>query len=109
VASPYDEALAEALGDEEGDLGKRLLSGEADDDDRRQAREQLEPLALRRFELAHPIVPREKAIEVDAGEVEFTAGDLDAKAIRAHVEEALAEHDGREVVVRLAVRVTPSR
>ena len=100
MASAYDEALAEALADEEGELSKRLLAGEANDDDRRAAREQLDELALRRFELAHPVAPQETATEVDLGEVELDD-------VKKAVKDAAAENEGREVVIRLAVRVTP--
>ena len=98
MASPYDEALAEALADEDGELSKRLLAGEADDDDRRAAREHLDDVALRRFELAHPVAPRETATEIDLGEIEL--GD-----VKKAVEQAAADNEGREVLVRLAVRV----
>ena len=101
MASPYDEALADALGDADEDLAKRLRDGRADNGDRLAAREQLDEDALHRFELAHPSLPTESAIEVDLGEVEL--GD-----VKAAVEDAAAEHDGREVLLRIAVRVPAS-
>jgi hypothetical protein len=100
VASAYDEGLAEALGDDDGELSKRLRAGEADDNDRRAARESLDEGARRRFELAHPVPPRETAVEVDLGEV-----DLDD--VHEAVDKAAADNEGREVLVRVAVRVTP--
>jgi hypothetical protein len=101
VVSAYDEALAEALGDAEGDLSKRLLAGEADDNDRRAARESLDEATRRRFELAHPVPPRETAVEVELGEVE--PGDVSEA-----IEKAAADNEGREVLVRVAVRVNPA-
>jgi hypothetical protein len=100
VASAYDEALAEALADDEGELSKRLLAGEADDGDRRAARESLEDATRRRFELAHPVPPRETAVEVELGEVELDD-------VREAVENAAADNEGREILVRMSVRVTP--
>ena len=71
MASAYDEALAEALGDDEGELVKRLSAGEADGGDRRTALESLDEDTRHRFELAHPVPPRESAVEVDLGEVDL--------------------------------------
>jgi hypothetical protein len=98
VASTYDDALADALGDAEPELAERLRAGKADGGDRRSASAQLDDDARHRFELAHPNPPRETAIELDVGEVKL--GD-----VKAAVKEAAAEHEGREVLVRVAVRV----
>jgi hypothetical protein len=102
VASPYDEALADALGDtgESTELVERLRAGKADASDRLAAREQLDDEARHRFELAHPSPPPETAVELELGEVDVA--DLEKK-----LEELAAEHDGRELLVRLAVRVEP--
>src|SRR5689334_16849168 len=99
-ANPYDEALADALGDSEdgAELAERLRAGRADGNDRRAARELLDDDTLHRFELAHPAAPAETAVEVDLGEVEV--GDLEKR-----LKELAAEHEGRELLVRLAVRV----
>lgn len=99
-ASAYDEALADALGDSDdtAELAERLRGGLADAADRRAAREQLDNAALHRFELAHPSPPPETAVELELGEVEV--GDLEKR-----LKELAAEHEGRELLVRLAVRV----
>lgn len=101
--SPYDEALADALGDSEdaADLAGRLRAGKADGNDRRAARELLDEDTLHRFELAHPAAPAETAVEVDLGEV-------DVSDLKDRLKDVAAEHEGREVLVRLAVRVEPS-
>jgi hypothetical protein len=103
VASAYDEALADALGDsdEAAELAERLRAGQADGGDRRAGREQLDEDALHRFELAHPVAPAESAVEVDLGEIDV--GDL-----KKRIKEVAADHDGRELLVRLAVRVEAS-
>jgi hypothetical protein len=100
LASAYDEALADALGDGESsaELAERLRAGEADDTDRRAAREQLDDDTLHRFQLAHPVAPAETAVEVDLGEI-------DVSDLKDRLKEVASEHDGREVLVRLAVRV----
>jgi hypothetical protein len=102
VASPYDAALADALGEAEdaADLVERLRAGKADANDRRGARERLDADALHRFELAHPSPPPETAVEVDLGEID--AGDL-----KKRLKEVAADNEGRELLVRLAVRVEP--
>jgi hypothetical protein len=100
MASTYDEALAEALGDEESELAERLRDGKADASDRLAALEQLEDDTRHRFELAHPVAPAETAVEIDAGEV--AVGDVEKR-----VKEIADENDGREVLVRMAIRVEP--
>ncbi|MDX6581023.1 MAG: hypothetical protein QOI10_207 [Solirubrobacterales bacterium] len=111
----YDEALAETLADEDetAELRKRLLSGGASGDDRQAARERLDDLERRRFDLAHPVPPHDSAQQLDAGELEIERSDLDdAKAWKQRAEEIrerLAEAiDGAlpvETVVRLGVRI----
>jgi hypothetical protein len=101
MASTYDEALAEALGDADAELAERLRGGDADGNDRKAAREQLDEGSLRRFELAHPVAPSETAVEIDLGE-------LDIDEVKKAVKAAADENEGREIVVRLAVRVEPS-
>jgi hypothetical protein len=100
VASAYDEALADAIGDsdEGAELVERLRAGQADDSDRRTARGHLDEDALHRFQLAHPVPPAETAVEVDLGEI-------DVSDLKDRLKEVASEHDGREVLVRLAVRV----
>ena len=98
MASAYDVALAEALGEDAGELVKRLSAGEADGGDRRTALESLDEDTRHRFELAHPVPPRETAVEVDLGEVALDD-------VKAAVKDAAAENEGREILVRLAVRV----
>jgi hypothetical protein len=102
MASPYDEALADALGDADdaADLAERLRGGKADAGDRRAARERLDDDALHRFELAHPSPPSETAVEVDLGEI-------DAGELKQRLKEVAADNEGRELLVRLAVRVEP--
>jgi hypothetical protein len=115
----YDEALAEALDDDEEseDLRERLADGTATDEDRVQARHRLDGPARRRFELAHPIQPQARELEVEAEEVECPVEDLGgAKRFKPHAEalrerlQAAAEDAPAErpTVVTLRVRLTPN-
>ena len=117
--SPYDQELAAALEEDEeaGELRERLLAAEASNDDRRAARERLDEAALRRFELAHPIPPRDAGLEVDGGEVVLDLGELESdkafedgsRSVRERLAEAVGEEPPeREVVVRLNVRLRPA-
>ena len=116
--SAYDQELAATLEDDEEATGlrERLLAGEASEEDRRAARERLDPSELRRFELAHPIPPRDVGIEVDGGEVEMDLIGLDSdkafndgsRSIRERLAEAVGDDPPeREVVVQLSVRLKP--
>ena len=111
----YDAALAEALADdsEAAELRERLLAGEANDDDRRTGRQRLDDVELRRFELAHPSPPRERAREVDGGELSIARDELDGKQGAKRLGEELSERlretveDGPpgELVMRVSVRI----
>jgi hypothetical protein len=112
----FDEALGEALEDGNEELRERLLTGAATAEDRREARGSLDEVARRRFDLAHPVFPREAAREVDAGEIQIEASGLgDAKAwkggselIRDRLVDALEdERRGSEIVVSVAIRLLP--
>ena len=113
----YDRALAEALdeGDGPGDLRERLLSGAPTDEDRSEARAHLEETSRRRFELAHPVPPRQQDLELEAETIELPAGDLSkdkswkqhATAIRDELRKAADDSgEAKAVVVTLRVRLT---
>ncbi len=112
----YDEALAETL-DAEGDSGElreRLLSGGASTEDRHLAREQLDDLARRKFDLAHPVPPRETGQELEAGEIEIARAALDddkawskaGEEIRERIGDALEDAPAVDSIVRLDVRIS---
>jgi hypothetical protein len=114
--SEYDRALAETLEaeGETAELRERLLSGGASADDRRLAREGLDDLARRRFDLAHPVAPHDSAQELDGGELEIARSDLDddkawkqlRDELRERIDEALEDAPQVESIVRLGVRIS---
>jgi hypothetical protein len=115
----YDEALAGALDEsEESDgLRGRLADGTATDEDRVQARHSLDGPARRRFELAHPVQPQARDLEVEAEEVECPIEDLGsakrwkphAKALRERLRAAAEGAPAEQpTVVTLRVRLTPN-
>jgi hypothetical protein len=116
VPHAYDQALADTLEaeGETAELRERLLTGGASAEDRLAARENLDDLARRRFDLAHPVAPHDSAHELDGGELEIARSDLgDDKAwkaltgqLRDRVAEALADAPAVESVVRVDVRIS---
>src|SRR5688572_31200936 len=75
----YDQALADTLEaeGETAELRERLLSGGASAEDRLTARENLDDLARRRFDLAHPVAPHDSAHELEGGDLEIARSELD--------------------------------
>ncbi len=113
----YDRSLAEALGggDGTGDLRERLLSGAPTDEDRSEARAHLDKATRRRFELAHPLPPRQQDLELEAETIELSPGDLSndkswkqhATAIRDELRKAADDSgEAKSIVVTLRVRLT---
>jgi hypothetical protein len=114
----YDRSLAQALDevDDSDGLRERLENGTASDEDRAQARGRLDDTRRRRFELAHPIQPQARDLEIEAEEIGLPIEDLTtAKAWKPHGEalrerlRAAAEDANSEqpLVVALRIRLTP--